>query len=180
MVRHLYTDVDRSFGRYLTRMHSLLDRAQEAGWVEELTRTPITTVEDLAGQLSPSAPGELVILDLHGHTNDDGAWIGPAPERPFFDLRQCPAGIWSAAAVVLSGCEGTQRPFQRELRRINSGPFTLAGHWETAQMWDHTAIDIVRTVLGEADGGDTYAACTAALAAIRDSGTTEKWMAETL
>lgn len=76
VVRHLYTNMDRGFGPYLTKMHSSLDRAREAGWVEDAIRTPVSNVNDLAERI-----GESFVLDLHGHTSGGGAWVGSASDR---------------------------------------------------------------------------------------------------
>lgn len=180
VVRHLYTDVDREFTRYLGEMHTLLERCREAGWVDELIHVPISSADDLAARIGESVPGELVVMDLHGHTQEDGAWIGPAPDQAFFDLRCCAPGSWSASAIVLSGCEGTREPFRRELRRINSGHFALIGHWGASRMWDHTAVGVVRSVLDEAEAGNSYAAGSAAQAAVSGSGTREPWVVDHL
>ncbi|MFF3354129.1 hypothetical protein ACFYWN_16025 [Streptomyces sp. NPDC002917] len=176
IVRHLYTAVDRRFGPYLGAMKDLLGRAQETQWISTVHDRPIRTKDDIALALKESEPGELVIVDLHGAADEDGAWLGPHCEQPFFNLRDVPADAWNATTVVLTNCEGAQEQFEKELRRINTRPFVLVGHFEIAQMRDHTPVAVVNKILHDADGGDEAAAFRAARAALR--GNCQAWAAE--
>jgi hypothetical protein len=182
VVRHLYTTADRQIDAYLSTMQDLLHRAQKARWISTVRDKPIETRDDIAAALRESTPGELVIMDLHGAVDEAGAWLGPHAEQPGFNLREIPTDAWSAAAVVLTNCEGAQRPFQEEVRRINTRPVALVGHFGIARMRDHTPVTVVNEILHQADGGDEGAAFKAAWATIGDPLVVpnELWAAELL
>ncbi|MFF5273747.1 hypothetical protein [Streptomyces sp. NPDC000133] len=152
---------DPRFPRYLSAMKDKLDRAQEAEWISKVYDRPIRTKDDIAAALKDSEPGEMVIADLHGAATGDEAWLGPHADEPFLNLRDLADGTLGAAAVVLTNCEGAKDAFVDEVRRLTGHSVALVGHFNIAQMWDTTPVDVVNDMLYWADGGheeDAYRA----------------------
>lgn len=153
-VRHLYSAVDRSFGLYLNAMRDLLSGAVQAGWISRRLDKPISLAAEITGATADMELGELLIVDLHGWADADGARLSPAAEGPFADLADIAANGWGPAAIVLTNCRGARDQFACELSRILRYPAAVAGHFDEADTHDHTPIDMVQAILAETDGGD--------------------------
>jgi hypothetical protein len=182
IVRHLYTVVDRSFGIYLDAMRDLLSRAEQAGWISARLDKPISLATEIADATGDTELGELLIVDLHGWADAHGARLSPAAEGPFADLANVPANSWGPAAIMLTNCRGTRDQFFGELSRVLRYPAAVAGHFDEADTWDHTPIEVVRTILAETDGGDDAGAFNAIDRSIynREWRRGEVWGAERL
>lgn len=166
-VRHIYTVADGRFTEYLAELKDLLRRAVAQEWISALHDCPIEDAAEIAEATRGMGTDELVIFDLHGGANPAGAWLGPTVHGDYLNLRDVPTGSWCAAAVVLTGCEGAHGVFWDELRRINSEPVATVGHFEVAEMHDHTPVEVIREILRLADGGDAVGAAGAAVEALR-------------
>ncbi|MFJ9847443.1 hypothetical protein ACIRYZ_44900 [Kitasatospora sp. NPDC101155] len=164
-------------------MKQLLQDSKECGWISDLHPVPVQTVGDVALGLAAPKRGELVVVDLHGAANEDGVWLGPLDREPFFNLREIPSDSWSVSAIVLTGCEGSQQEAWQELQRINTGRLAAIGHFAIAPWHDRVPVEVVRTILASASGGDEWAACSAALEVISAAdrwSPDEPWAAELL
>lgn len=182
VVRHLYSAVDQSFDSYLDVMRDLLSSAEQAGWISKSIDKPISLAAEIGGATTDMELGELVIVDLHGWADEDSARLSPATEGPYVDLANIPANSWFAAAIVLTNCRGLREQFFSEFSRILRYPAAVAGHFDTVYTSDHTPVEIVRTILAEADGGDDGDAFNAMDRSIynREHRRSEAWGAERL
>ncbi len=75
----------RSGFRSLPGRHEIPAGQREASGVD------LRGTRDIVAALGESDPGELLVADLHGAANEQGAWIGPAPHAPFLNLQDLPA-----------------------------------------------------------------------------------------
>jgi hypothetical protein len=167
---------------YLESMRDLLRRAEQAGWVSDCEDQPISASTEIVEATKDIRPGELLIIDLHGWADDDGARLSPTSSGPYLDLANIGATSWPTAAIVLANCRGARAQFFGELSRILRHPAAVAGHFDEAYAGDHAPIEIVKTILAEADGGDYGDAFNAMDRSIynRDRRRHEAWGADLL
>lgn len=181
-IRHLYSTADQSFRPYIARMTAMISEARSAGWVDKYTDRPIEHDSDLYHALREVDPGELVIVDLHGWIGDRGPRLSATTSGQGVSLTDIAASSWSASAVVLTNCHGGRKQFQQELSRILARRAAVAGHFDEAMTTDFTPIDIVKSILREANGGDDAEAYNAMDVALynRTGRRSEAWGAERL
>ncbi|MET9862189.1 hypothetical protein ABZY93_23320 [Streptomyces smyrnaeus] len=81
---------------------------------------------------------------------------------------------------MLTNCEGAKDAFVDEVRRLTGHPAALVGHFNIAQMWDTTPVDVVNNMLYWADGGHEEDAYRAAHALLVEKLTfsSEWWLAK--
>ncbi|MER7688257.1 hypothetical protein [Streptomyces sp. NPDC097610] len=177
-VRHVYSTADRGLRPYLRAMHSMLAHYQDAGLIGERLDVPVATASDLASALTALGEDELVIADLHGDVDTDGAWLGPSSDGAFVLLDGLPARSWSASALILTNCYGTRAQFTGALARLNTKPVAVAGHFEVAAKRDVTPVGLAKAVLQYSDAGDERGAFRALDVAVYQSGRSAPWSPE--
>ncbi|WP_329155865.1 hypothetical protein OIU91_41415 (plasmid) [Streptomyces sp. NBC_01456] len=153
-VRHIYSTADRGLRPYLGAMHGMLAHYRDAGLIGERLDVPVATASDLVSALSALGEDELVIADLHGAVDTDGAWLGPSSDGAFVLLDGLPARSWSVSALILTNCYGARAQFTGALARLNAKPAAVAGHFEVAAKGDTTPVGLVKGLLQHSDAGD--------------------------
>lgn len=153
-VRHIYTTADLDFERYLNHLHEKLRKSKQAGWIQELHDCPVGQDSGISRTVQASGWAELVIVDLHGWTVEQGPWLGTTTRLPGMLLRDLPTDSWSASAIFLTGCRGGTPEFDAELDRILTRRTTVVSHFDQAGFSDHTPVDLITAVLGQTAGAD--------------------------
>jgi hypothetical protein len=100
-----------------------------------------------------------VIVDFHGWVVAEGPWLGVTRFAGAL-LRDLAAGSWRASAIFLTGCLRGAPEFAAQMHRVLASRTTVVSHWREAAIWDHTPVQLVKSVLGQAAGGDGDAAFT--------------------
>jgi hypothetical protein len=153
-VRHIYSKADPDFLPYLDHLDEKLRKSREARWIRDLHDCPVDQDSGIRPALLASGWAELVIVDLHGWTVEQGPWLCTTTTTTGILLRDLPADSWSASAIFLTGCRGGTREFAAELDRILTRRTTVVSHIDEADFSDHTPVDLITAVLGQTAGAD--------------------------